>query len=88
MTDNEMWEFVKDQLEYLRDRFDDHMEDEVKYQRCVQKQLREIRDSFADYREEMAKQFTTQKIKTSGITYLITVILSGFVAWLVTKFGR
>ena len=91
MNEREIWELIRGELSYLRERADDqgkelrdHIKDEAEYQRCMQQQLSALKTA-------VEVRGTEQKVKMSGMIIgsmlLISTFVSTFTAWLFTKVG-
>lgn len=81
MTEKEAWAFIKDELKYLRTTMDDHIKDEVAYQRFIQQQL-------SDIKLEFTKEDIEKTVKINAFTYLLTTAVSATVALLVLWLAR
>ncbi len=82
MTEKEMWEQIRDDLAYLRSRLDGHMNDEIIYQRDVQKQLTEIKENIA---EKNAEYTTKIKGMITIISAFVSTVVGGILLWVSSR---
>ena len=84
MSQRGLDEHILSELLYLRTRLDSHVQDEVEYQRCVQKQLSALREEHA---AETATLDTKMKGMVTGISMLASAIVASIMIWITSKFG-
>jgi hypothetical protein len=77
LTDTEMFRMIMEEVRHIRKRLDAHIDDESKTLRCVQKEMGGIREDMA-----------SNRVKISGITAGIALIVSGVVAWIFSHLGK
>ena len=77
MMDSKMFNLVMEELRHIRKRLDAHIDDEKHTVQSVQRDVSKIREDMAGHR-----------VKLTGITSLIAVIVSGFIAWIFNHLGR
>ena len=72
-----MLKIILEDIRGVRKRLDDHIDDEGKSIRCVQKDISKIREDMVSHR-----------VKIAGITSGIALVVSGVVAWIFGHLGR
>ena len=75
--DRDMLKLILEDIRGIRQRLDTHIEADGKSLRCVQRELSNIREDMAGHR-----------VKITGITAGIALVVSGVVAWVFSHLGK